>query len=122
MKPHRLQDLKVHLGNTFQHFFLQNKIYLICNFSVKPREPSPKKFSASSGSKDYKSRVNYEKRDSYPPKRDRDYEPERSHTQSSISRGASNINVFNMDRERDVRDPRPREGAGGMSNNKYSAV
>lgn len=89
---------------------------------MKPREPSPKKFSSSSGSKDYKSRVPYEKRDTYPPKRERDYEAERSHPPSSISRGSSNMNVFNMDRERDVRDPRPRDTSSGMPNNKYSSV
>lgn len=64
--------------------------------------------------------MTYEKRDSYLPKRDRNYEPERS--QSSISRSSSNINVFNIDRARDVRDPRPRNTSSSLSNNKYVNV
>lgn len=91
--------------------------------SVKPREPSPKKFGSSSGGKDYKSRMTFEKRDSYPPKRDRAYEPDRSHNQSTITRGPpTNMPVFSVDRDRDVRDPRPRDNPTAIANNKYGSV
>lgn len=88
---------------------------------------SEKKFSSSG--KDYKSRISYDKHDSY-PKRDRDYDTERSHQTSISSRPPptaiskyDNSNVFNLGRDRDMRnDPRSRDNtAGAVSNSRYSS-
>lgn len=76
---------------------------------------SDKKYSSSS--KDYKSRIPYDKHDSY-SKRERDYDTSRSH-QSSMVRPPptaiskyENSNVFDLSRDRDVRgDPRGRDGS-----------
>ncbi|KAK4871744.1 hypothetical protein RN001_015868 [Aquatica leii] len=82
---------------------------------VKAPSPSSKKFGSSS--KEFKSRVVYDKRDSY-PKRDRDFEGDRSHPQSSISRGSPTTitkyegsSVFSIGRERDIHDSRARDAS-----------
>lgn len=75
---------------------------------------SPKKFGSSA--KDFKSRMSFEKHDSYSSKRDRDFE-ERPHQPSTIPRAPptaiskyENSNVFNLGRERDVRGSDQRGG------------
>lgn len=85
---------------------------------------SPKKFGSST--KDFKSRMNFEKHDSYSSKRDRDFEQERPHQPSTIPRAPptaiskyENSNVFNLGRERDVRsDPRGRENPSSVSSSR----
>lgn len=66
----------------------------------------------------------YDKRESY-PKRDREYETERAHPQSSIARGPPTTitkyegsSVFNLSRERDLRDARPRDNNASVPNSR----
>ncbi|KAF2885770.1 hypothetical protein ILUMI_20405 [Ignelater luminosus] len=92
--------------------------------NVKAPTPPSKKFG--SAAKDYKSRVAYDKRESY-PKRDREYETERAHPQSSIARGPPTTitkyegsSVFNLSRERDMRDARPRDNNASVPNSRMA--
>lgn len=77
-----------------------------------------KKFSSTSTSKDYK-RLSYEKRDSYPPKRDYD---ERTHS-STMSRSSGSAPVPKYEssssytRDRDMRTSSDPRGSGVRSSN-----
>lgn len=96
-------------------------------YSVKSLEPSsPKKFGTS---KDFKSRMSFEKHDSYSSKRDRDYDQERPHQPSTIPRAPptaiskyENSNVFNLGRERDVRDPRGRDNPPTVASSRLMSL
>lgn len=87
---------------------------------------SEKKFGSSG--KDYKSRLSYDKHDSYSSKRDRDYDSDRSHQSSMSSRPPpspiskyDNSNLFGIGRDRDMRsDLRGRDNTSGMvSSSRY---
>lgn len=76
--------------------------------------------------KDYKARMPYDKREAYPPKRDREYESPRSHPQSSLSRSGPSTtitkyegsSVFNINRDRDLHDARARDNTSTVPNSR----